>query len=736
MTALLPSIQRWQTVLIQEGWVQDPDGDRASLNQTVQLTLMRWVIWRILECWGIEPETQLDLATRSAAGMDWWEHLHEMGDRYHLPLLHPALPPNDPRRGQLPPVMCLPPEMRSALARELSSEPWTTALATDPAAVLDDIHTLPPLLAPGIRGRPSHRKSYGAYYTPPDVVHGMVEMALEAHRQQHGAIAPSIRILDPTCGFGVFLIAAYDYLEAHLGSLPRSDLPESPPGDPTAIAPALSALYGVDLDLQAVDVTKLLLVLTVLKHRAPPLAMRRALAPHLFTHLRDRIQWGNAVIAPDIFTELSTTPESLARICPLDWQTTFPTVMKAGGFDLVIGNPPYLDSEWMTRHASGERRYCTMHYESAVGNWDLFCVFIEQAFRLCTPGGFTSLLVPNKLLSADYAANTRRILAITNTLLRLRDYSQVPLFPVAVYPVVYLAQKQRPAEALPIQFDCMATTGDRTVEVHSSHPIPYGRFIEPRHRTWPTASADLFRLIDRIECRSTLLGAIATVCGAATVSEAYDIRALLQDNRYLDTESAIRMVNSGTIDRYATLWGRKPLRYLKQTYLHPVIPLPQQSLLPKTRQQQATQPKLIVASMTKVLECAIDLHGVFLAGKSTSIVQSAIALPYLLAILNSRLMSVYYAVVFGGNRLQGGYLRVGAAQLRSLPIPFPIEGFSSPFMQQGLAWVEQRIATPLELSDSKRQTHVLDQCIDQWVCQLYGLSADEIAVLDAHAPSV
>jgi hypothetical protein len=114
--------------------------------------------------------------------------------------------------------------------------------------------------------------------------------------------------------------------------------------------------------------------------------------------------------------------------------------------------------------------------------------------------------------------------------------------------------------------------------------------------------------------------------------------------------------------------GGKHFRYLGDSYLHPIVPKSQKKNLSKKRKQQAEQPKIIIAGMTKFLECTVDLEGSILAGKSTSIIFSSLNLKYLLGLLNSKLMTSYYQSIFGGNKMQGGYLRIGPPQLRQLPI--------------------------------------------------------------------
>jgi hypothetical protein len=228
---------------------------------------------------------------------------------------------------------------------------------------------------------------------------------------------------------------------------------------------------------------------------------------------------------------------------------------------------------------------------------------------------------------------------------------------------------------------------------------------------------------------------VATVLGAATVSEAYEIANLISDG-----SSGLKLINSGTIDRFAILWGFKECRYLGKKFLKPVIKASAAVQLPVKRREQAETPKIVIAGMTLRLECALDLEGKILAGKSTSIVFSKIDLRYLVGVLNSRAVNYYYNSVFGGNKLQGGYLRVGPPQLSQIPIPV-----CDITTQRGksrhdkmVSLVEQMLAAKPQLasaqSDADKEFYGnkcadLDRRIDALVYELYGLTEDEIKIV-------
>ena len=111
------------------------------------------------------------------------------------------------------------------------------------------------------------------------------------------------------------------------------------------------------------------------------------------------------------------------------------------GFDVVIGNPPYIDSEMMTKIQPELRQTYAASYKSAKGNWDLFIIFIERGIQLQKENGIISYIVPNKLIGAAYAKTLRGML-LNYSILEIRDYSKVEVFKESdVYPIVFVIRK-------------------------------------------------------------------------------------------------------------------------------------------------------------------------------------------------------------------------------------------------------------------------------------------------------
>jgi hypothetical protein len=588
------------------------------------------------------------------------------------------------------------------------------------------------------------KKSNGIYYTPQSVVQYVVQQTIDCHfRYSHTLSSTDYKIpqiLDPTCGSGAFLLAAYQYLLDHY--LEHQLLVWADAANPMlqrnrmgqlwlsfkARCYVLSTIHGIDLDPQAVLITQTSLWLKLIENFASFDDSNQAfplISPDLSIHC------GNALTV--IGSQRTDSAESSSS--DSGWHAFSNAAV---GFDIVMGNPPYIDAEQMTVALPTWRAYCTAHYQTAKGNWDLFCVFIEKALQLCREGGFTSLVVPNKLLSADYASATRLLLSQTSRMIAIRDYSEVSVFAASVYPIVYTNQKISLQTKVTnsntnqhIFYEQMQTLNQvgKTYEISLHH-------LTATPQPWLVSQRSAVKLLHRLE-QFPKLGSMTQVLGAATVAEAYLLKNLIQENA-TPASTDFRLVNSGTIDRYWLHWGQKPLRYLRQSYWHPVVSAASLSNLSPKRLAQAQQSKIIVAGLSRRLECALDLTGSVLAGKSTAIVLSSLAaldLRYLLALLNSRLASFYTLNCFQGNRLQGGYVRIGAPQLRQIPIALP-HSQTQPQNRydQLIDLVEYRLRLQLEqaslpMVDYQPQLQAIDGEIDALVYAIYQLEDTEIEII-------
>jgi SAM-dependent methyltransferase len=222
-----------------------------------------------------------------------------------------------------------------------------------------------------------------------------------ANRSQNDLLP--VRILDMACGSGRVLLSAYQYLLSHSGS-GRHTLAER--------QEHLSAsIHGVDLDPHAVAVAKMLLFFELCddeKARALP-EQFLVLAGSVFKALERNILCGNSLVDTDVESEDSiafSAAHERYRINPLGWQHAFPEVLRAGGFELVLGNlpdGPLKPHEWVQRYF--QRHYTVYHPQA-----DRSAFFIERGLSLLCPGGMLGCVAGNRWLRATSGAPLRKYL--------------------------------------------------------------------------------------------------------------------------------------------------------------------------------------------------------------------------------------------------------------------------------------------------------------------------------------
>jgi hypothetical protein len=210
--------------------------------------------------------------------------------------------------------------------------------------------------------------------------------------------AARLRVLDPACGSGSFLIGAYQYLldwhrdwyvehgpERHARG--RNPVLYRGAGGQWRLTGAekkrilLDNIFGVDIDAQAVEVTKLALLLKVLEYESDETVSNQLRLYHqrALPDLGANIKCGNSLIGPDFYNgrqrNLFDEGERY-RINDFDWHREFPEVFQAGGFDAVIGNPPYL---FITEVPEDMRAYYQDTYHGVSYRFDLYGAFLERA---------------------------------------------------------------------------------------------------------------------------------------------------------------------------------------------------------------------------------------------------------------------------------------------------------------------------------------------------------------------
>ncbi len=470
--AFLGEIERWRETLARNIALRNPGLTVRDLNFAVQRTIDRVIFLRIAEDRGLEPYGRLrNLAGQVETYAELCRLYLRADERYNSGLFH--FKSEKGRAGQ-PDEFTVRLRIDDKVIRDIlrnlyyPDSPYEFSVL--PADILGQVYEqflgkVIRLTAGGqakVEDKPEVKKAGGVYYTPTYIVDYIVEHTVGSLLE---GLAPNqaaeLRICDPACGSGSFLLGAYQYLLDWHRDYYLADDPEkyarAARGRAQALYQAqggewrlttaekrrilLNNIYGVDIDPQAVEVTRLSLLLKVLEgENEGSLGQQLAFfQERALPDLEGNIKCGNSLIGPDYYDRQGRQmamfdAEELQRVNAFDWRAEFPGVMAAGGFDAVIGNPPYVRQEGL-----GEAKgYFQAHYATHKPTADLYVNFVEKGVTILNPKGKFGMIVSNKWLRAAYGKPLREFLVDKATIEQIVDFAGLPVFPKATVRTIVM----------------------------------------------------------------------------------------------------------------------------------------------------------------------------------------------------------------------------------------------------------------------------------------------------------
>jgi hypothetical protein len=265
----------------------------------------------------------------------------------------------------------------------------------------------------------------------------------------------------------------------------------------------LNNIYGVDIDRQAVEVTKLSLLLKVLEgeneetiSKQLTLFQERALPD-----LSRNIKCGNSLIGWDILEDNPAMgQEEIERINPFDWETEFPEIMRDGGFHVVIGNPPYVRQEILGKLKS----YFQSNYQVYHGIADLYVYFIERGMSLLKDDGIFSYIVANKWMGSNYGKPLRRWLKELH-IEEIVDFKDLPVFQGATtYPCIIRISKKSPATSFRVSQLGTLNFTDLERHIEENFYIIDQKSLDDKG--WPLVDNRTQTLLEKLKTQGTPLG--------------------------------------------------------------------------------------------------------------------------------------------------------------------------------------------------------------------------------------
>ena len=440
----LQSLDSWRTYLATSISWKNKELDGDEINFVVQQTIDRIIFLRIAEDRGVEPYGQLKEAVIKG---DYYQNLFRQfqiaDEKYNSGLFNfkkdtisqNIIVDNKVIKNIITELYY--PESPyefSVLSVEILGSAYEQFLGK--TITLDKAHRAK------IEEKPEVRKAGGVYYTPQYIVDYIVQNTVgKLTEGKKPKDINNIRIVDPACGSGSFLIGAFQYLldyhrdyytENGKTSKGTKDNPLTPAGNLTTAEKKrilLNNIYGVDIDVNAVEVTKLSLLLKCMEGEteASIATQLKLFNDRILPTLDDNIKSGNSLIDTDFYDgQIDFEPEAEKKIKPFNWQKAFPEVFKNGGFDAVIGNPPY-----GADFSNEEKKYLIFKFKHQNYQLDSYLIFLEQSFQsILKINGIFGMIIPNPWLTNILQQKLR------NYLLNSKNIVEIVHFKSSVFPKV------------------------------------------------------------------------------------------------------------------------------------------------------------------------------------------------------------------------------------------------------------------------------------------------------------
>ena len=586
--------------------------------------------------------------------------------------------------------------------------------------------------------KPEVRKAGGVFYTPENIVTYIVENTVGklVEGQTPEQIA-QMRFADIACGSGSFLLGVYDYLlryhtayynqkKNYSRGLKAGCIKHEDGTLHLSLRQKKNILqkniYGVDFDMQAVEVAQLSLFLKLLEEETTATATQLEFRETMLPSLDKNIVHGNSLIEWDIIDGLFDDEEQ-RKLYPLDFADKFKEIMKDGGFDAIVGNPPYISvqSGFIEKkvYAYLEHRYATMERIS-----DYFCLFTERATELLKDNGYWGFIIPSTVMMNLSFTKLRKHLLEKTSITNITHLGD-GVFSSAVVPTCVIAATRKAPEKNIVRV--VSGSRDPYSKEARAAEIEQGAFLALENYVFNLSTNKATQaLLRKISSNSAELGSLVDIKeGVKTGND----KVFLSAHPF--PENSYQLAKGRDVERYLC----QPVLYINYD--------PKKLSRPQKPEHFQVEEKLFVRRVGDSLIATYDnqqlfcVHTLYTARKRES--AANYSLKFLLGLLNSKLFNFFYH----STSVQKGsvFPEVRIYSLNHLPIR--TINFSdktdSDTHDKIVQLVEQMLQARLQTIAARNERDqtfyqnkclALDRQIDQLVYGLYDLTDEERKVVE------
>ncbi len=759
--AFLAEISGWREKLARNIVHLNPDLGPRELNYAVQMIIDRLIFLRISEDRGAEPDFLLQPLLNKGGPVypRLLDVFHRADSRYNSGLFHFGHDPHREAPDDVTPHLKIDDRTLKEIIASVYYPESPFEFSVFPADILGQVYEQ--FLGKVIRisghtaeveDKPEVKKAGGVYYTPTYIVDYIVRNTVgKLVDGKTPAQVSKLTILDPACGSGSFLIGAYQFLlDWHLRYYLENGKEKWARGKATIYLfrkdPALGEIwrlttaekkrillnniYGVDIDTQAVEVSKLSLLLKVLEGESAQLIdntlslyQERALPD-----LEHNIKCGNSLIGPDFYADKDMALfdlEAQLKINTFDWTKAFPKIMASGGFDAVIGNPPYVQLSMADYFDDSINSYLTKKYSSSMGRLNTYALFTAKSLTdLQSNKGLLGFIIPNTILTQDYYQSLRQEI-LKNEIQSLTSF-QYPVFSNAVVETTIIIVKR----SAPRDNNVLLVDFDNKTFATKTRDITQNLYVDSYHNAFLVrANSDDLVIKDKIDKAGVSLSSLTNINQAIALKHDRS-KSLFQEQA---AENYKPVIDGRNINRFQLNWSGYYLAY-DVNNIHSC-----------KRKDIFEAEKIFFRRVGDRLIATYDDQKFYALNTLVVITPNAtsdLKLRYLLGLINSKLLNFYYVTFLKSTKTV--FSEIQARQLGQLPI-YAID-FAKPaekakhdkmvqLVERMLTLHKDKAAARLTTEKNMLQTQIeaTDTQIDKLVYDLYGLTEAEIAVVEGTA---